>query len=214
MSNGTSSFSGYNYGADNTPVFKYRDQHMCGKWKRSTYTLANCAAEVTSAPNGIFVVTGSSPTANATYVKYWASAPPTYGQSFSGSGMPYPNPAVAYKDTPNKGVVKLVGGSYRFTLRYPNSYYKDLGNTYVAPQVSLVFCDAAGNRLSKVYKIKLGNGIPYRSLIWNQQGYRKNVMGYCNNNLPVRTQEQILRDSAYPATNEQAPNFWGLRPPK
>lgn len=213
MSNGTASFSSYDYGNDNTPVFTYRDQNMCGKWKSTDYDLANCGANVTQSPNGIFIVTGTVPTPLASFVKYWAAAPPTYNQSFTGSGMPFPNPAVAFENTPNKGVVKISGGKYRLTLKYPNSYYKDMCNTYVPPQVSVVFCDASGKKMSKIYKIKLGNGVPYRSLVWNQQGYRKNVMGYCNNNLPVRTQEQILRDSAYPKTNEQAPNFWGKRPP-
>jgi hypothetical protein len=31
--------------------------------------------------------------------------------------------------------------------------------------------------------------------------------------MPVRTQEQILRDSAYPDENKMASNFWGLKPP-
>ncbi len=96
-------------------MFEYREKNMCGQWKQTTHNLANCAAEVTQSPNGIYVVTGSAPTAFATYVKYWASAPPTYGQSFTGSGMPYPNPAVAFQDTPNKGVVKVTGGTYRLT---------------------------------------------------------------------------------------------------
>ena len=31
--------------------------------------------------------------------------------------------------------------------------------------------------------------------------------------LPVRSQEQILRDSAYPKKNKMPKNFWGLTPP-
>ena len=41
---------------------------------------------------------------------YWAAAPPTYGTSISGSGMPYPNPVVAFDITPNKGVVEFLSG--------------------------------------------------------------------------------------------------------
>jgi len=38
-------------------------------------------------------------------------------------------------------------------------------------------------------------------------------MFYCNNNLPVRTQYQILVDSAYPTVNNVPKNFWGTMPP-
>ena len=31
--------------------------------------------------------------------------------------------------------------------------------------------------------------------------------------MPVRTQEQILRDGGYPSYNKEADTFWGLKPP-
>ena len=36
---------------------------------------------------------------------------------------------------------------------------------------------------------------------------------HCGNSLPVRTQEQVLRDSGYPEDNRMPDNFWGLKPP-
>ena len=37
---------------------------------------------------------------------------------------------------------------------------------------------------------------------------------YCNSNqLPVRGQEQVLRDGGYPEVNKMPDNFWGLKPP-
>ena len=38
-------------------------------------------------------------------------------------------------------------------------------------------------------------------------------MFYYNPDLPIRTQEQILIDSAYPCSNQEPNNFWGLTPP-
>ena len=68
--------------------------------------------------------------------------------------------------------------------------------------------------LSNVLVLKLGQGIPYRSLTWpRKRNWNIGPMFFCNNNLPVRNQEQILRDSAYPKVNEEASNFWGLIPP-
>ena len=38
---------------------------------------------------------------------------------------------------------------------------------------------------------------------------------YCSKTkLPVRTQEQVLRDSGYPEDNKMHDDFWGLRPPR
>ena len=31
--------------------------------------------------------------------------------------------------------------------------------------------------------------------------------------LPIRNQEQILRDSGYPNYNKESDTFWGLKPP-
>ena len=63
----------------------------------------------------------------------------------------------------------------------------------------------------------MGNGIPFRMLTYQQTPVTvsRDSPNFYNGgfNLPVRTQEQILRDSAYPDKNTMPKNFWGLRPP-
>ena len=41
-------------------------------------------------------------------VKFIAANAPDYRQSYSGSGLPFPNPEIAYENTPNKGTAKVV----------------------------------------------------------------------------------------------------------
>ena len=218
---GTSSFASYNYPHDPQNVFKYRDTHICKNFKVSDYQLSQNSSVKVQQPiygneSDIVTISGTSPYGvSSSYVKYFASAPADHLQNFTGSGLPFTTPEQALEGTPNKGVVKLEGGSYKFKIRMPNSYYKDMGNTMVVPQVNLVFTDNNGNQIGKVYKIKVGSPIPYRSLIWNEQGYRKKgVMGYVNNNLQMRTQYQILVENGYPKNGKQAANFWGTKPPK
>lgn len=43
---------------------------------------------------------------------------------------------------------------------------------------------------------------------------RLSAMFYCEPEKGARSQEAILRASAYPATNTMPDNFWGDRPPR
>lgn len=207
-------FAGINFGYDSNKIFKERSSQMCNRWKHTQAKFSDCNVDVMSNSEGEFKVKGSSKyIGDNVFLKYWAAAPPTYSLSFAGSGLPYPNEDEAFENTPNSGFVKVEGGSFSFSLQYPNSYYDQMGKKYVVPEVKLQFCTDK-NDLSNVLVLKLGNGIPYRSLTWpRKRNWNIGPLFYCNNNLPVRNQEQILRDSGYPKVNEEAPNFWGLMPP-
>ena len=143
---------------------------------------------------------------------FWAANPATYNGSYSGSGLPFPNPEIAYQNSINKGSAKAVGGYYEFKIRYPNAYYVGLGSTYVEPCVHIKIIHKSGE--DKLKTIKLGNSIPFRSLI-HPNGQRnipsRDNNGFYNNfkKSSGRTQEQILRDSQYPENNAMPPNFWG-----
>ena len=171
--------------------------------------------------NNVFMVNGSLngslnllSNVEKLYIKYWASNAPTYSQSFSGSGLPYPNEELAFQNSPNIGVVPVVNGKFSFSLSYPNSYYDNMGTVYVPPQVKVKVCNDKNIAVSKIQQINLGEGIPFRTLSWSpKRDWNKGPMFYCNNNLPVRTQYQILVDSAYPTVNNVPKNFWGSMPP-
>ena len=219
MSN--NAFAGISFGYDSKNVFDYRENNSCNNWKSCFKDIEPMSLVILKNDVGNYVVNGTLKgvmaklgTSDNAYLKYWAANSPNYSTNYSGSALPFPNEEVAFDDTNNYGIVKVNSGSFSINLNYPNSYYKNMGTVYVPPQVKLRLVTKDGTKISEVYKINLGDGVPFRSLTWpRKRDWNSGPMFYCNNNLPVRTQEQILQDSAYPCKNEVPKNFWGLRPP-
>jgi hypothetical protein len=211
MSN--NNFAGISFGYDADKIFKERDETMCPRWKVSKVQYKDTVVNIHYNSEGNFIVEGKSPN-GVEFVKYWAASPPTYSLSFSGSGLPYPNEELAMEKTPNQGVAEVKNGFFQFPLDYPNSYYDQVLRKYVPPQVKFMYVDRNGENRSDVYIANLGDGIPFRSLVdTKKRNWNAGPMFYCNNNLPVRSQYQILLDSGYPAVNKVPENFWGLMPP-
>jgi hypothetical protein len=141
-------------------------------------------------------------------VNFLAASPPDYRETYTGSGLPFASKLQAFQDTPNQGTVRIVNNEARIKLLLPNSYYEDF-NTLVAPYVDIIY--TAINDRERHLTIYLNNAVPYRSLAYPE--LRSNVMFYDGGfNLPVRTQEQILLESAYPSKNIMPANFWGSKP--
>jgi len=145
---------------------------------------------------------------------YIAASPPDLHASYTGSGLPFASPTQAFDGTPNKGTTQLSAGNlFEIVISYPNSYYAGLGTVLVPPTVYLYYNNGYAE---KIITIKLSQGIPYRMLTYpmSETAPRQGPSFYDGMwELPVRTQEQILRDSAYPAQNHMHSNFWGLKPP-
>jgi hypothetical protein len=147
-------------------------------------------------------------------VYFFAANPPDYRATYTGSGLPYANNDQAFDNTPNKGKITLVDNTFEINLMYPNSYYVGLGTVIVPPTVYLQYKNNEG--IKRNLSIKISDGIPYRMLSYPMSYTlpRKDAMFYkWGWGMPVRSQEQILRDSAYPSENKMAENFWGLKPP-
>lgn len=176
----------------------------------------SCEGVVEDKGSGEFSVSGKTSAPNGSMILFWAANPPNYNTSYAGSGIPYPNPEVAFDHTPNKGAVRVKNGRFQFFIRYPSSFYAGLGTYYVEPHVYYKVCDGGGEE-SKVHTIRVGNGIPFRMLTYPpppNTAPRRNVNFYAGRDLlPVRTQEQILRDSGYPTKDVMPKNFWGLAIP-
>jgi len=187
---------------------------MCDKWKSDYVKNITCKGMVYDSGDGEYIVKGHIDSLGDSKILYWAANPPTYTTSYTGSGLPYANPDMAYDNTPNRGLVKAVGGKFEFRLRYPNSYYIGLGTVNVEPCCHIKVC---GANIDKIHTIKLGNGIPFRMLTYpplNSQGQARSSPEFYNvPDLPIRSQEAILRDSGYPKSNNMPNNFWGLKPP-
>lgn len=139
-----------------------------------------------------------------------AAAPAPKNSSYSGSGLPFVSPSMAIDKTPNKGtfhVDAMNKGSFQVLV--PNSYYAALGTVLIPPTV-YVTCRVHDEE--KTISIQVNSPIPFRTLTYDN---KRTSANFYNNlkDLPVRSQEQILRDSAYPCKIEPQPsNFWGLKP--
>ena len=189
---------------------------MSVDWRQKLFNKEMCQGAMINEGSGDIVVTGTvkSQTEDPLIV-FWAASPPTYSSSYSGSGLPYPNPKVAYNRTPNTGSVRAVNRQFSFRLKYPNAYYVGLGTLYVPPHVHIKVCEPGMD--DKYFSVQVDDGIPYRTLTHPAPPSKKpriSPMFYCEPEQEVRSQETILRQSGYPDTNTMPDNFWGLKPPR
>jgi hypothetical protein len=143
-------------------------------------------------------------------VTYLAASPPDRRSSFSGSALPFADARQAFDRTPNRGQLQLgPDRDFEVRLKYPNAYYAGLGTVYVPPSLILEFV-RGGERMRSA--VKISDGAPFRTLTYPR--LRTSASFYAPATAqPVATQEQILRASAYPATNKEPADFWGGKPP-
>ena len=217
------SFAGINFSdPESKNIFKTSNENMCSEWKNVEQKDIQLDLSVQKQQNNVFIVSGSlnkfiesNCNVNNYFVKYWASSPATYSSNYSGSGLPFPNEDIAFENTPNRGMIEVKNCEFTFSLNYPNSYYKNLGSLYIPPEVNIEIHDSNHKPINDPIKINLGEGIPFRTLtIPPKRNWNMGAMFYVNDKMPVvRTQYQILIDSAYPKENITPKNFWGLKPP-
>ena len=213
---------------------------MSQEWRNKYFERLDCKGIAINEGDGDILVSGEvrSDLIDPVII-YWAPNPPTYTTGFSGSGLPYSDSIQAYDRTPNVGAVKCVNNKFQFRIKYPNSYYIGLGSLYVSPHLHFKICtdkevndelinlsisdmkkNIENNKNNGVsyHTIKIDDGIPFRTLTHPAPPTdvsRDSVMFYyCpGTKLPIRGQEQVLRDSGYPEVNKMPKNFWGLKPP-
>ena len=185
-------------------------------WRNTLFNKDLCQGSITYRGSGDLIVQGTlKQSLPVSKLYFWAAAPPTYGTSFSGSGMPYPSPEVAYDRTPNKGVVNVSNGQFTINMKYPNAYYTGLGSLYIPPHINFKICEPGKDDM--YFSVQIDDGVPFRMLTYPAPPTKKprvSPMFYSESEKGARTQESILRVSAYPETNSMPDNFWGSRPPR
>lgn len=147
-------------------------------------------------------------------IYYVAACPGETRSSWMGSGLPFQSKDQAFEGTPNIGYVVVQPDSRQFeiSLIMPGSFYVGLGTVLVPPFVSLDFFYDK-HKIQTV--VPLGDPTPFRMLTYPMQftSPRDSSLFYKSQDVLPRTQEQILRDSAYPIDQKMPDNFWGTRPP-
>jgi hypothetical protein len=140
-------------------------------------------------------------------ITYTAAAPIERRASYSGSALPFASAQMAFENTPNSGRLQIAS-MHEITLKSPNAYYAGLGTVLIPPTVYFTYIQ--GGKEKKL-SVKLGQSAFYRTLTYPSS--RADAMFYDNvRNLPVRSQEQVFRDSAYPTNASDVKSFWNLKP--
>ena len=198
-------FAGPSHGYDSSVYYAQRKNSMCDKYRVKYINTPEFSSQLVDNGNGSYRVDGKLNESISGTLQYIAAAPPTVGSSFSGSNLPFANEDIAFVNTPNKGVTEVKNGRFTLNIRYPNSYYEFLGKVFNPPQVILYHVES-----DKEFVLPLGGSVPFRTLSHPEN--RTSSLFYSNENLPIRTQANIIKDSAYPQQNFTPENFWGLRP--
>ena len=128
-------------------------------------------------------------------VMFLASAPPDYGSSFTGSGMPFHSMDQAFERTPNTGMLRAARGTVHIRLQSPNTFYSMVGLVRVDPTVYLMF---RSNGRSKLIAVSVGCPVPFRDLTYD---CKRNGPEFYKSQFVVETQyDKILRRN-YPWTD-------------
>jgi hypothetical protein len=134
-------------GEDNQPLMAFTHPNLTGRIiydsASTTFNLSGKFSEITGQP-----------------LKYWAANPIPRMYSYSGSGLPFPNPEVAYENSPNQGEVMVdATGQFNIALLQPSGYYTRQGKVLMKPHVH--FRVPGYNR---IFTITIADDFPYRSL--------------------------------------------------
>ena len=146
-------------------------------------------------------------------IAYVAAAPVEFRSSVMGSGLPYMSKEQAFFNTPNQGIARCDNQSFRLSIDMPGSYYAGLGTVLIPPTLFLTYM-IKGNNI--VTHIPMDEPFAFRFNTYPMQytAARTSPEFYKISPEPmVRSQEAILRASAYPSDNVMPDNFWGTKPP-
>jgi hypothetical protein len=136
--------------------------------------------------------------------------PPDRMTSFDGSGLPFPNAHVAYSPS-QRGVCTYANGKHTLAGAHtPNVYVGD-GGVVGAPEAVLRYA-SAGVPVEEAVPVHGAATVPHRNVV--SSPFRTGPEFYDHRaKLPVRSQEQILRDGAFGHGSVAAVDYgWGSRP--
>lgn len=122
--------------------------------------------------------------------------------NYSGSGLPFPTPAIAFESTPNVYQVPA-DGSIQTTFKKPNAYYTQDKQTKVEPSVFIKLVPKTNSQEPIFVRFEMQNTLPLKSLYHRdrtEQAYPGRPEGPLfyqrkAEALGVQTQEAILKQT-------------------
>jgi hypothetical protein len=143
-------------------------------------------------------------------VAFQTAMPPDHRTSFTGSGLPFPSFEHAFNPCQSGYAVRAAGGLFDLPVRPPNSYVEASGRLS-APKARLVYT-VLGERVDEWVPIAGVPAVRHRTLTHNVHRTSPNYYD-SRGRLQTRSQERILRESAYGHASDPEVDFgWGVRP--
>jgi hypothetical protein len=144
---------------------------------------------------------------------HWVAAPGVDRMTtFTGSGLPFASPQQALQGTTNRGTVRLdPRNECTITLHeIPNAFRDTTGRILVPPTVFVGY-HLAGHAQPTAQAVPLLPPLKYRDIVHRCKG----PLCYAGawENLPIRTQETVLLQSAWDPRERSAVFDFGLKPP-
>jgi hypothetical protein len=111
--------------------------------------------------------------------------------NYSGSGLPFPNPEIAFSNTPNKYEIPK-DGTVNTVFKRPNSYYAVDTYTKVKPSV---FVKLSSPRLVDpiIIKFELEDKLPLKTVFYRPERTGPEFYQRKADSIGVHSQEAILR---------------------
>jgi hypothetical protein len=125
------------------------------------------------------------------YMELVAPCPMNRMTSYSGSGLPFPCPMVAFDNTPNKFIIPNTG-LFDVTFSYPNSYYTNDNFEKIPPSIFFKLYSRSGNE-PVVVRIGLNDLAPLRSLTHREGRTGPEFYSRKEDLIPPMTAEGVMR---------------------
>lgn len=126
-------------------------------------------------------------------IEIFAANPINRMMNYSGSGLPFPCPAIAFENTPNRITSVDEEGNFKKKFLRPNSYYTECGQKKIKPSIYVKLVQEGKEPL--FVKSELEDILPLRTLFYRTERtgpefYEKKAIV-----MDVQNQEDILRQT-------------------
>jgi hypothetical protein len=123
------------------------------------------------------------------YMELFAPSPIDRMMNYSGSGLPFPCPFVAFENTPNKFIIPA-NGTIKCTFKKPNSYYTEDTQEKVPPSV---FVKLVENNTPVFIHFPLEDHLPLKTLYYRPERTGPDFYQRKADVIGVKSQETIIR---------------------